>query len=101
MRIQFVKDDDGKIWLYYAKDIAARKIEFDYEKHLILKEVQQINNQAKKDLIKELDQHLGTAKSTKRIHGIFKVMDRHYDNIKDQTGIEEILQEDPEIAASD
>jgi hypothetical protein len=101
MRIQFVKDDDGKIWLYYAKDIAARKIKFNDEKHLILKEVQQINNQAKKNLIKELNVHLNTAKSAKTIHGIYKVMDKHYDSIKDQAGIEEMLIEDPEITAHD
>lgn len=58
MRVQFVKDDDGKVWLNYAKDIVVRKIKFDVEKHHIMKEVQMINNQAKFELVQEINNHI-------------------------------------------
>lgn len=58
MRAQFVKDDDGKIWLSYAKDLVVRKVKFDLEKHMIAQEVSNINKQAKDRLIRQLNRHL-------------------------------------------
>lgn len=94
MRVQFMKDDDGKVWFNYAKDIVVRKIKYDLAKQLVIKEVQQINMQAKKELITELNRHLDKAKSAKAIHGIYNVMDKHYGEIKDQSKIEEVLRPD-------
>lgn len=94
MRVKFAKDDDGKIWLSYVKDLHCKKIKFDYERHLIMKEVQNINKQAKEQLITELNHHLDTGKSAKTVYSIYKVMNKHYTDIKDSAGITEWLEKD-------
>ena len=97
MRVQFMKDDDGKIWLNYARDIVARKLKFDVEKHLILKEVQDINNQATAELVRQVNEHLDTAKSVKNIYSIYKVMEKHYNIMKTSIGVDQMLDEDSQI----
>lgn len=94
MRVKFVKDDDGKIWLSYVKDLHVKKLKFDYERHLIMKEVQNINKQAKQELLTELNHHLDTGKSAKTVYSIYKVMNKHYSNIKDNVGITDWMEND-------
>jgi len=89
-----MKDDDGKIWLNYARDIVARKIKFDYEKHFILQEVLDENKQAKVELVNEINNHLNTAKSAKNIYSIYKVMEKHYSSMKEGMGIDKWLKDD-------
>ena len=96
MRIQFVKDDDGKVWLNYAKDIVVRKIKFDQERHYIMKEVQMINDQAKVDLVQEINNHIDTTWSIKSIHSIYTVMNKHYTTMKDKIGVTQWLEEESE-----
>ena len=92
-----MKDDDGKIWLNYARDIIAQKIKFDLEKHMILKEVQDINNQAKAELVRQVNLHLDTTKSAKNIYSIYKVMEKHYNIMKDNIGVNDMLDEDSSV----
>lgn len=87
-------DDDGEIWLNHATDIIARKLKFDLERHMILKEVQDINNQAKVELVRQINIHLDTTKSVKNIHSIYKVMEKHYNIMKNTLGIDTMLNED-------
>lgn len=94
MRVQFSKDDDGKVWLSYAKDIIVRKIKFDYEKHHIMKEVQNSNQQAKVELVTEINKHLDSKCSAKSIYSIYTVMDKHYNTMKDGIGISKWMDED-------
>ena len=94
MRVQFVKDDDGKVWLNYAKDIVVRKISFDYAKQHVMEKEKMINQQAKEELIKDITQHFDSKKSSKNIYSIYTIMDKHYHNMKKGIGINKWLEDE-------
>lgn len=93
MRAQFVKDDDGKIWFSYVKELYVRKIPFDFERHIIMDEIQSIEKEAKENLINEINNYLDHTKSQKTIHSIYKVMNTHFNGIKGQVGVDELYRD--------
>jgi len=106
MRAQFVKDDNGKIFFSYVKDLYVRKIPFDYERHYIMQEVQNINDQAKDNLISEINGHIDKTKSPKAIHTIYTVMNHHFGNIKNKVGVgnlekDEFLENEDDLITED
>lgn len=94
MRAQFVKDDDGKIWFTYVKDLYVRKVAFDFERQVIMEEVQNINQQAKDNLIKEINAHMNHTREPNSINSIYNVMNNHYSGIKDEVGVDKLYQDD-------
>jgi hypothetical protein len=94
MRTKFVKDDDGKIWLVYAKDIIVRKVTFDYDKQMSIQEVHNINKQAKDNLMKGLNEHLDSCKSAQTIYSIYNAMNEHYTDTKKSVGINNWINKD-------
>lgn len=94
MRAQFTKDDDGKIFFVYVKDLNVRKIPPDFEHQIILEEVQNINQEAKERLVNEINSHLDNTKSHKKIHSIYETMNNHYSGIKNGIGVTELYGKD-------
>ena len=94
MRVQFVKDDDGKVWLNYAKDIVVRKISFDFAGQHVMEKKKLMTQQSKHELINEINEHIDSRKSAKSIYSIYTVMDKHYNNMKNSIGINKWMQEE-------
>lgn len=83
----------GRSSFTMLKTFFVNKIKVDFERLKIMKEVQDNNELAKRQLIQELNKHLDEGKSAKTVYSIYKVMNKHYDEMKDAVGIDELLQE--------
>lgn len=58
MKALFLKDDNGKIWFSHCSKIQARqRKKRDLENEFVYKKVNLLNQENKKKLMRELDEH--------------------------------------------
>mmetsp|Transcript_45789 Transcript_45789/g.33509 ORF Transcript_45789/g.33509 Transcript_45789/m.33509 type:complete len:92 (-) Transcript_45789:411-686(-) len=73
MRCEFLKDENGTIWFFYASEIRVRPVKGRGSEYSI-KKIQYINQQNKTSLLQELERHQEQAKEN-NVNNIQKMYD--------------------------
>ena len=99
LRIQaeFLKDDNGKIWLIHATQIAMREINVpDLEDEIKIEQQALVPPEFADDFKSELKEYNeDTGAMTARASALMGILDDHYAGIKHQSGVNELLKAEP------
>lgn len=102
MRAEFLKDDDGKIWFSWAKDIFVRSMKSNKDKYE-MREVKQLTTQYQRQIINEIDKHKQNAgeRASTNIQKMHDLMNQHYEQVKEEIGIMDALNDSDHNEQSD
>lgn len=92
---EFIMDDNGKVWLTYATKIAVREIEIgDKNQEILFKRVDLRNVESKERLNEELQNGFNEPRAPHQLR-MLSQMSKHYVELKDKIGINELFKEKP------
>ena len=81
MDAQFMKDDNGKIWLFYVSNLIVRKIYTD-PGYILTIELDYMTKQGRNKLENEVDQYIDTQSENaqKRTEIMSQLIDEYYNS---------------------
>jgi len=91
MRVEFLEDEDKELWVIHSTRIQVRKTQLPYIEEPKPKIVIR-NTKSKRELLKEYIQAMQTTK-TLRSEKISEAMLKKYEEVKHQTGFDELFKE--------
>jgi hypothetical protein len=92
---EFIIDDNGKVWLTYATRISVKQIEVSTaDQDILFKRVELRNVESKERLNEELQTGFHEAKAPHQLRMLTE-MSKHYGDLKERIGINELMREKP------
>lgn len=101
MKTEFMKDDNGKLWLTFASKISVRDIKVEQaETALTFKRVELISPTNRQNVLNELSMYTSKNLLSPNARRISDVMEEHYETIKSKSGINKLFDPEPPDAES-
>lgn len=96
MKAEFMKDDNGKLWLTFVSKIRVREIEVaQAETAMTFKRVELLSPTNRKNVLNELQQFNSKNLLSPNARRISDVMEEHYETIKSKSGISQLFEPEP------
>ena len=96
MKGEFMRDDNGKIWLTWASRISVRPIQIKQTQgEILFKRVGLISADSKQKLIEDLDMVTNPKLESPEAERLAKYMNEHYEEIKANTGVNKLFEKEP------
>ena len=96
MKVEFLKDENGFIWLFYARDISCRKNKNNKDLNSKEAKAKSLEIQANKvkmrnQMVTELEQYENQfqQKRSKATKDMLNMMNSYYRDLKNDVGVEE------------
>lgn len=100
IRGEFIKDDNGKIWLMAANKISVSNLELmENDKHMMFKRVGLVNSDSRDGLLKQISL-VTKIKLNPKASRLAIAMSEHYEHLKKKVGLESLFTSKPPDNAS-
>jgi hypothetical protein len=100
MRGEFIKDDNGRIWLIGANKISVSSLELvENDNHILFKRVGLMNSESKETLMQQVNL-ISKIKLNSKASKLAEAMNEHYENLKRKVGLDSVFTPKPPDNAS-